>query len=130
MKKFLSKAAAWVATLPILLLPAAGFAQGLEDAKDLLGDVGSGLGETGDPSTEQLPQLIGNLINIFLSVLGIIFIVLVVYAGWLYLTSGGEEEKVKKAKRLLGQAIIGLIIIIAAYAIAGFVIASLITATT
>jgi amino acid transporter len=83
-------------------------------------------GETGP----KLPELIGGLINVFLSVLGIIFIVLVVYSGYLWMTAGGEAMKVDKAKKLLGQAVIGLIIVVAAYAITAFVIDRIVGATT
>lgn len=76
----------------------------------------------------ELPVLIGKLINVFLSVLGIIFVVMVVYAGYLWMTDAGEGDKVKKAKGLLGTAIIGIIITLAAYAISNFVITSLVEA--
>lgn len=74
-----------------------------------------------------LPTIIGTTISILLGVLGIVFVILVVYAGFLYLTSNGEETNVKKAKKLLTQAIIGLIIIVSAYAISDYVISALVT---
>jgi hypothetical protein len=46
------------------------------------------------------------------------------------MTAGGNEDNVKKAKRLLSQSIIGLIIIVTAYAISTFVISQLVVATT
>ncbi len=126
MKNQYLRITAWLSTLPALLLPAAAFAQ-LSQAQTDLADVGDGIGADADT---ELPELVGNLIAVLLSVLGIIFVVLVVYAGFLYLTSQGEADKVKKAKALLTQAVIGLVIIIAAYAIADFVIDSLVTATS
>ncbi|TAL50727.1 hypothetical protein EPN81_01970 [Patescibacteria group bacterium] len=122
MKKLFLKASAWLATLPVLLLPATALAQ-LSDAKTDLESVGAAIGT--DATTNDLPELIGNIIKVLLSVLGIIFVVLVVYAGFLYLTSAGEDDKVKKAKKLLSQSVIGLVIIVAAYAIAAFVIEAL-----
>ncbi len=122
MKKLFLKASAWLATLPILFLPAAALAQ-LSEATTDLTTVGSAIGV--DATTNTLPELIGNIIAVLLSVLGIIFVVLVVYAGFLYLTAAGDTDKVKKAKTLLTQSIIGLIIIVAAYAIAAFVIDAL-----
>ena len=77
-----------------------------------------------------LPQLIGNLIKIFIGALGIIFLLLTVYAGFLYLTAQGDEEKVKHAKQTLQRGVIGLIIITAAYAIAAFVINAVTTSGT
>lgn len=122
MKKFFLKVSAWFATLPVLLLPAAAFAQ-LSEAQTDLTTVGSAIGT--DATTNTLPKLIGNIIAVLLSVLGIIFVILVVYAGFLYLTAAGEDAKVKKAKTLLTQSVLGLIIIVAAYAIAAFVIDAL-----
>ncbi|MCR4313972.1 MAG: hypothetical protein NUV84_01855 [Candidatus Uhrbacteria bacterium] len=126
MKKFFLKASAWFATLPVLLLPATALAQ-LSKAQTDLTTVGTSIGVD---SSRKLPELIGKIIAVLLSVLGIIFVVLVVYAGFLYLTSMGEPEKVKKAKTLLTQSILGLIIIIAAYAIAAFVIDALTKVST
>lgn len=122
MKNLFLKASAWLATLPILLLPVAVMAQ-LDQASTDLETVGTSIGA--DAKTNTLPQLIGNIIAVLLSVLGIIFVVLVVYAGFLYLTDSGDSAKVKKAKTLLTQSILGLIIIVAAYAIAAFVIDAL-----
>lgn len=125
MKNLYYKIGAGLSTLPALLLPAAAFAQ-LSEAQDNL----QGVGDVVGAGTEQdLPTLIGNFINVFLSVLGIIFVVLIVYAGFLYMTAGGDDDGVKKAKKLLSQAIIGLVIIVAAYAISNFVIDSLVSAT-
>ena len=125
MKKLLLKVSAWFATLPVLLLPAAALAEfeGLTSADAQLTTVGEAIGT--DATTNTLPELIGNIIAVLLSVLGIIFVVLIVYAGFLYLTAGGEDDKVKKAKKLLTQSVIGLVIIVAAYAIAAFVIDAL-----
>lgn len=77
-----------------------------------------------------LPTIIGNLVRVAMGMLGIVFLILTVYAGFLYLTARGEEEKVKHAKETLQRGVIGLIIISAAYAIASFVISTLVTSTT
>ena len=73
---------------------------------------------------------IGNMIRVLLSATGLIFLVLTVYAGILYMTAAGEEAKVTKSKKMLTTAIVGLIIIVGAYAITSFVIDSLAEATT
>jgi hypothetical protein len=122
MKKYFYKLGAWASTLPVLLLPAAAYAQ-LSEATSDLSTIGEQVGADADNS---LPELIGNVIKVLLSVLGIVFVILVVYAGFLYLTAGGEDAKVGKAKTMLTQAVIGLILIVAAYAIADFVIDALI----
>jgi TRAP-type C4-dicarboxylate transport system permease small subunit len=122
MKNLSIKFGSWIATLPILLLPVAARAT-LTEATTELTTVGQAIGT--DVTTNSLPDLIGEIINILLSVLGIVFVVLIVYAGYLYLTDAGGGEHVKKAKNLLTTSIIGLVIIIAAYAIANYVISAL-----
>ncbi len=73
-------------------------------------------------STAALTQLIGSFIQIFLSLLGVIFIVLAFYAGYLWMTASGNGEQVDKAQGILKNAIIGLIIVVSAYAITYFVL--------
>ena len=68
-----------------------------------------------------LTSTIGNLITTFLSLIGIIFIILSVYGGFLYLTSRGNQEQTKKALTIITQSLIGLVIILAAYAISYFI---------
>ncbi len=66
--------------------------------------------------------VIAVIIQTALSFLGIVFIVLIVYGGYLYMTAHGNEQQVEKAQSLLRAAIIGLIIVVAAYAISYFVV--------
>lgn len=68
------------------------------------------------------------IITILFSFLGIVAVILIIYAGFLWLTAGGEEEKAKQATTLLFQAFIGLIIVLAAWVIAYFVIDQLVKA--
>src|SRR5680860_1150612 len=80
---------------------------------------------SGDPRT-----IVGRIINIALSFLGLIVLSLMIYAGFLWMTSGGDEEKVRKAKDILQSAVIGLVITLSAWAIATFIISRLWGATT
>ncbi len=73
-----------------------------------------------------LQTMIGSIINVALGFLGIIFLVLMLYAGFLWMTAQGDEGKVKKAREMITQAIIGIIIITAAFAISNFVLTSLV----
>lgn len=76
-----------------------------------------------------LKQVIANIINIFLGFLGVLAVVLILYAGFLWMTSRGDEEKIKTAKGIIVSAVIGLVIILSAYAIASFVLNKLYEAT-
>ena len=78
------------------------------------------------PTGRQLQDIIVLVINSVLGLLGVIFLVLIIYAGFLWMTAGGNEDQVGKAKGLLINAIIGVIIIVAAYAISYFVLHALI----
>lgn len=80
----------------------------------------AGLATTTSPAT-----LVGNFINGILGVLGIVFVIVLIYAGILYMTAAGAEEKVAQAKRMISAALIGIVIIVAAYAISVFVITQL-----
>jgi len=68
----------------------------------------------------------GTVVNIFLGLLGIIFIVLIILAGYKWMSASGNEEQVTKAKSQLKNAIIGLIIVLGSYAIWEFVFSKLI----
>ena len=84
----------------------------------------TGLGER-DPR-----DIAASVINIILGFLGIVAVIIILLGGFKWMTAGGNEDKVGEAKKLITAGIIGLIIIIAAFAIATFVLNSLINATT
>lgn len=69
-----------------------------------------------------LITLIGQFINAILGLLGVVFLILMIYAGVLYMTSAGNPESTKKALAIITNSIIGLVIIMASYAITTFVI--------
>ena len=85
--------------------------------------------EAGFNIDQGLGDVVGLVIQAFLGLLGIIFLILIIFAGYNWMTAGGEEEKVRKAKSTISRAVIGLIIIVAAYAITYFVFAYLPGAT-
>ena len=66
--------------------------------------------------------LVGRIINGFLGLIGTFFVVLIIYAGFLYMTAQGNEEQIGKAKKMILNAVIGLAIVMSAYAIARFVV--------
>lgn len=72
------------------------------------------------------PRVIaGNLIGTFISYLGIFVVIIVMWAGFKWMLSGGKEEKVKDAKMTLVNMIFGLLVILSAYSIVNFVIKSI-----
>ena len=71
--------------------------------------------------TLSISSTIGSVVGYVLSFVGIIFLVLMIYAGFTWMLARGNEAEVKKAKDLMFDAIIGLIVIMAAYAITTFI---------
>lgn len=99
----------------------AALAQGDLNLTDKLSGVGSQAGFD-TPEKSNLPQLIGRVIQGFLSFLGIIFMGYIIYGGSLWITARGEEEKITRAKAIIRGSVIGLIIVLAAYAITSFIL--------
>ena len=85
-------------------------------------------GSTGLGSRD-LKETIVQILNVLLGFLGIIAVIVILLGGFKWMTAGGNEDKVGEAKKLLGAGIIGLVIILAAYAIATYVISTISTAT-
>ncbi len=75
--------------------------------------------------TTDLRVTIVRIINIFLGFLGVIAVCIVLYGGFLYMTSGGDDEKIGTAKKLLINGVIGLVIILSAFAITTFIFSRL-----
>ena len=101
-----------------LMIPSFAFAAyGLEDASK-----GTGLIKAGQTvSKESVPELIGTIVGVALSFVGAVFFLLILYAGFLWMTAFGDSAKVDKAKSILEHAAVGLLIVLAAYAISRFV---------
>lgn len=77
-----------------------------------------------DPRT-----IAARIINITMLVLGVLAVGLVVYAGFLWMTSNGEEDKIDQAKKIMRNGVIGLAIVLSAWGIASFILSRLMGAT-
>jgi hypothetical protein len=84
--------------------------------------------ETGNNS-ESLESNISRNITLVLSLVGVIFIILIIYAGINWMLAQGNEEKIGKAKKIIIDSSIGLTIVVAAYAITYFVLEFIIAKT-
>lgn len=73
---------------------------------------------------QSVPELTGTIIGSALSIIGVIFFILLVYGGFLWMTARGEEGPIKKAQETIIAATIGLIIVLGSYAITNFVFQS------
>jgi hypothetical protein len=87
--------------------------------------ISSGLKAAGDGTYSDdltVTVFVGRLIKVILSLTGVVFLGLTVYAGILYMTAAGEPDKIKKAKAILTNSVIGLLIIVGAYALTSYVV--------
>lgn len=75
-------------------------------------------------------QIIGNVIGAALSMVGVLFFVLVVYGGVMWMTARGDEDQVQSGRSTIITASIGLVVILSSYAITSFVLGSLPTGST
>lgn len=91
------------------------------------GKAGYQTGMAGTPMTVE--DIIANIIQVLLSFIGVIFLLLIIYGGYNWMTAAGDSSKVETAKNTITRAVIGLIVVLAAYAISYFVIKSLGTNT-
>ena len=80
--------------------------------------------------TQDVRVTIARIINVFMGLLGIIAVVIILYGGFMWMTAAGNEERVDKARKMIVAGVIGLAIILSAYAIARFVVNSLVNATS
>lgn len=84
-------------------------------------------GETDEP--KPLQAVVATIIKAILGIFGTIFVVLIILAGFKYMTAGGNEEKVREAVSQIRNAAIGLLIVLAAFSITVFVTNSALRAT-
>lgn len=83
----------------------------------------SSAGPAGTP--DDVFNLVNRVKNIALAFVGVIIFAMFVYGGVLYITSGGNDEKIQKGKQTLTYAVIGLIIVVLSYALISVVVNSL-----
>jgi beta-lactamase regulating signal transducer with metallopeptidase domain len=73
-------------------------------------------------TSQDLYPMLGNIIAVILSLLGAIFIIFIIYGGYIWMTASGNEQKDEKATQIIKETIIGLIVILGAYAISYFIL--------
>lgn len=78
-----------------------------------------------DPCRTTVPELVGNIIKALVGVVGAFALLIFVYGGFLWLTSGGEAGKVQQGKDAMKWAIVGLFVVFSSYALVSFVLSAL-----
>lgn len=131
MTNMTKKIVSFAATLAIaaaVVIPAVTFAQTAADpyGQNAVDPAQSGLNLSGG----DVRQTAARLINVALGFLGIIAVIIVLIGGFKYMLSGGDQSKTEEARKLIVSGIIGLAIILSAWAITSFVMSRLVEATT
>lgn len=73
-------------------------------------------------SRANLPTFIGSIIGIIMPILGVLLLAYLIYGGYIWLIAQGDDARVKKAKDIIKNAVIGLVIVFAAWAVADYVV--------
>lgn len=94
----------------------------LVELKERLDRIGGALFGKEIKGEEEFYTWVGNLIRLFFGILGITFLILTVYGGYLWMTAGGDAEQITKATGWIKNGAIGLGIILAAFAITEFIL--------
>lgn len=81
--------------------------------------------QSSSASEGDIAYTIGQFINVILSLTGIVFIILLIYAGYLWGTARGNENQVTEAEGLIRDAVIGIIVLFGAFSISRFVLYAL-----
>ena len=128
---FVKKIAALV-MVGVFLLPVVVLADELPTLEDIRkpletvgGEEGIGVDVTNLSRPDIVPFVVGTIIQYVMAFIGVVLAVIIVYAGYLWLTAGGNEEQVTKAKTLLKNAVIGLAIVFTAAIISAFILDAL-----
>lgn len=80
------------------------------------------IGTTFGLGTADLESTVVNIVQWVLGFLGLVAVIMILIGGFQWMTAGGNEEKVASAKKIISAAVIGLIIVLLAWAIVIFVV--------
>ncbi len=122
----LKKFFATLGVLSVLLVPAVAGAQSQITSQDLGIQYGSATGL----GSQDVRTTIARIIRTAMGLLGIVAVVIILIGGFKWMTAGGNDEQTGEARKWIFSGIIGLAIILSAYALATYVINSLVSATT
>ena len=87
-------------------------------------EINKGLEQVGGKQTASANDVIKTIINALLFFIGVVAVIMIIWAGIQYTTSAGDSNKVATAKNTIVYAVIGLIVAIFAYAIVNFVVST------
>ena len=106
-----------------LLLPVVGVMAAVDTGLNATANSAYGSGYA--TSTPGIPQLVGNVLTVIYSVLGVYLLLVYVYSGIEWIRSGGDSKLVTAAKTRITNATVGLLIVLAAYSLTNYVVGQL-----
>lgn len=118
-----------IIAVPLVVVPAVASAQA--QSQDIQGQLkcgtnldtsGAGCKSDVQTGTQGINNIITTVVNIFSVVVGIVSVIMIIYGGFLYVTSGGDSGKVTNAKNAIVYAIVGLVVVALAQFIVQFVL--------
>lgn len=129
-QKIRKSLAALVATLAFAALPLAVAPATVSAADTIQGNLGCGSNlQVGDDceedvstGSEGINTMITTIINVFSIIVGVVSVIMIIYGGFRYITSGGDSGNVSGAKNTIIYAVIGLVVVALAQFIVQFVL--------
>jgi ketopantoate hydroxymethyltransferase len=118
-----------LAMFALLVMPSVTLATGNEADALLWGGEQTNVENELGLGAEDPRVIIASIINVVLGFLGIVAVVIIILGGFKWMTAAGNEDKIDEAKKLITAGIIGLVIIMAAWGIATFVMEAVYSAT-
>lgn len=121
------KISGWAVLAGTFLAALPAFALSLEESTGL--SATGGAGGANIARQTDIPGLVGGTILSLSTLIGTLFLGLILYGGAIWMTSQGSDEKIKKAKNIITSAVIGLIVTVSAWSISTYVLDLATTAT-
>lgn len=134
MKNLLNKVSRSIWLIPALVLGLSFITPALTVPSAGAADYGIKAG-TAASKTEEMPEslfgedgsegIFKKVVNIMLFVIGAVAVIMLIYGGVKYVTSGGAQDKVAEAKNTILYAIVGIVVALLAFAVVNFVVTGL-----
>ena len=131
MKQVFKKIAVIVALLGVMLVPLSSIALASTELVDINGQICTGANVDTPGSTSScdssgggstLQKAVAQVINVFSWIVGVVAVIMVMIGGFQYITAGGNDSNVSKAKNTILFAVIGLVVVAIAQLLVKFVI--------
>ncbi len=118
--------------VPAAVVPAVTYADLIGNCLSQGSDLNTGNGSTCTPAntgagTQRIQDIVTTIVNIFSVIVGIVAVIMIIYGGFKYITSGGDSGNITSAKNTIIYAVIGLVIVALAQFLVQFVLDKVVT---